>query len=293
MTWWKGLRGKIKFKEPLNKHTTFKIGGPAGFFVEPYDAADLKLLIASAKRYKIRILTLGLGSNILISDKGIRGIVLRLSSPFFKKVFIRANYLEAGSAVTLNRIVQAACQRGFSGVEFLAGIPGTLGGALVMNAGAWGRNIGELVEEVTVMDRNGNIKLLRKKDIKFKYRSSSLAAYIILSARIKLAKGNKEKISSGIKKYLECRRDTQDVSFPGAGCAFKNPPGQSAGRLIDLCGLKGKKVGGAGISMRHANFILNCNRASARDVIKLMGLIRKTVKHKFNINLEPEIKIWK
>lgn len=292
MSWWKNLKGKVRLEEPLNRHATFKIGGPAGFFIEPYDIADLKLLITSAKKYKIPLLVIGRGSNILISDKGVKGIVLQLNSAFFRRIFIKRGCLEAGSGVLLRQLIKASQEHGLSGVEFLAGIPGTVGGALTMNAGSRGRNIGDLVQKVTVIDYSGNIKILSKKDIKFEYRKSSLAKYIILSACIKLIKKNKKEIEDTIKKYLEHRRNTQDTSLPNAGCIFKNPHQESAGRLIDLCGLKGKVIGGASVSWRHANFILNRKCALARDVIKLMGLIKNRVKHKFNIDLEPEIKIW-
>lgn len=292
MNWWKNLKGKIILEEPLKRHTTFKIGGPARFFIEPYNIADLKLLLTSTKKYKIPILVIGQGSNLLISDKGVKGIVLQLNSAFFRRIFIKRNCLEAGSGVSLRQLIKLAEEHSLSGVEFLAGIPGTVGGALAMNAGAWCRNIGDLVQKVAVMDYNGNIKILSKKDIKFEYRKSSLRKFIILSACIKLAKKNKEEIRDSIRKYLEYRRNTQDASLPNAGCVFKNPHRESAGRLIDLCGLKGKRIGGASVSLRHANFILNQKCALARDVIKLIALIKKRVKHKFNINLEPEIKIW-
>ena len=293
MTWWKNLKGKIRLEEPLKGHTTFKIGGPAKFFIEPIDIADLKLLLASAKKYKIPILVIGGGSNVLIGDKGVRGIVLQLNSALFRRISFKRSCLEAGCGVTLRYLIQAAGERAFSGVEFLAGIPGTVGGALAMNAGAWGKDIGDLVQKATVMDYNGNIKIVSKKDIKFEYRKSSLRKFIILSACIKLAKNKKEEIRDKIRKYLYCRRNTQDISLPSAGCIFKNPKRQSAGRLIDLCGLKGKRVGGASVSLRHANFILNRGNACARDVLKLMDLIKKRVKYKFNVNLQPEIKIWK
>lgn len=292
MNWWKDLKGKIKTREPLKKHSTFKIGGRAEFFIEPKDTDALKLLLALAKRYNIPLLIIGAGSNILISDKGVKAIVLRLGSPFFKEVFRKRNYLEAGSGLMLGRLLLVAKNHGLSGLEFLAGIPGTVGGALAMNAGAWGKNIAEVVEKVKVMDYNGKTKILAKKDIKFTYRSSGLAKYIILSATFKLEKKDKKEIADEIKKYLTYRRNNQDTSFPNAGCIFKNPGGESAGRLIDLCGLKGKKTGGASVSTRHANFILNRGNASSGDVLKLMSLIKKRVKDKLKITLEPEIKIW-
>lgn len=293
MNWYKVLQGKVKFKELLKDHTTFRIGGPAKFFIEPQDIDDLRLLLNSVKRYKIPILVIGAGSNILISDKGLDAVVLRLNSLHFKRISFRNNYLEVGSGAMLSQIVLSAQKHSLSGAEFLVGIPGTVGGALVMNAGIPDRNIGDLVENVTIMDYNGNVKTLNKKDIKFDYRVSSLSKYIILSACIKLVRRNKEEIKDKLNRYLNYRKVTQDLSFPSAGCIFKNPAGYSAGRLIDLCGLKGKRIGDACVSLKHANFILNLKRAKAGDVFRLMNLIRKEVKNKFHITLKPEIKIWR
>lgn len=318
MKWWKSLKGKVRQKELLREHTTFKIGGPAKFFIEPQDIDDLRLLLNSVnpvrkidtgktkfsngvKRYlthsgrqgKIPILVIGAGSNILISDKGLNAVVLRLNSPHFRRISFRNNYLEVGSGVMLNQIVFSAQKHNLSGTEFLVGIPGTVGGALVMNAGIPGRNIGDLVENVTIMDYNGNVKTLNKKDIKFDYRVSSLSKYIILSACIKLAKRNREEIKDKLNRYLNYRKVTQDLSFPSAGCIFKNPAGYSAGRLIDLCGLKGKRIQDACVSLKHANFILNLRRAKAGDIFRLINLIKKEVKNKFHITLKPEIKIWR
>lgn len=317
MNWWKDLKGKVRLKELLKNHTTFKIGGPVKFFIEPRDINDLKLLLnlvnpalSTAKRNckirkggvkiylpagrqgKMPLLVIGAGSNILINDKGVDGVVLRLNSPYFKRVSFRNNCLDVGSGARLSQVVLSAQKRGLSGAEFLVGIPGTVGGALVMNAGVSGKSIGDLVENVTVMDYNGSIKILNKKDIKFGYRVSSLSKYIILSARIKLVKADKEEIRGRVKRYLGYRKITQGLSLPNAGCIFKNPQGYSAGRLIDLCGLKGKRIKDACVSERHANFILNLGRAKSEDVIGLMKLIQREVKNKFNINLKPEIKIW-
>ncbi len=318
MNWWRNLKGKVRLAEPLKNHTTFKIGGPAKFFIEPKDHNDLKLLLNLIKRYNLPLFVIGRGSDLLISDKGINGVVLRLNVPYFKKLSYRDNYLNAGSGVLLSRVVLFTQGHGLSGAEFLAGIPGTVGGALAMNAGIArkiknprlsGRqeksppkadpptaekikNIGDLVETVTVLDYNGKIKTLHKKDIEFGYRRSSLSKYIILGTSIRLAKENKKKINERIKKYINYRKSTQDLSKPSAGCIFRNPTGHSAGRLIDLCGLKGKRVGDAAVSLKHANFILNLENAASRDVIKLMDFIRKKVNNKFNINLTPEIKIW-
>ena len=294
MNWWRNLKGRIRLAELLKNHTTFKIGGPAKFFIEPQDPNDLRLLLSLVKRYNLSLFVIGRGSNLLISDKGINGVVLRLNAPYFKKLSYRDNYLNAGSGVLLSRVVLFTQDHGLSGAEFLAGIPGTVGGALAMNAGIARKikNIGDLVETVTVLDYNGKIKTLHKKDIEFGYRRSSLSKYIILGTSIRLVKENKKKIIERIKKYINYRKSTQDLSKPSAGCIFRNPTGHSAGRLIDLCGLKGKRVGDAGVSLKHANFILNLENAASRDVIKLMDCIRKKVNNKFNINLTPEIKIW-
>lgn len=277
----------------MKEHTSFKIGGPAKYFVEPKDAHELKLLLSSIKRYNIPLLVIGGGSNILVNDKGLRAIVLCLNSPIFKKISFQGNHVFVASGASLSQVFRLTQKQGLSSLEFLAGIPGTVGGALAMNAGIPEKNIGDLVEEVSVIDYNGNIKNLYKEEIKFGYRTSNLSKYIILSARLRLIKKDKQEIKNRIKRYLNHRRVTQDLSWSSAGCIFKNPKGVSAGELIDLCGLKGKRIGGACISRIHANFILNLGHAQARDVLKLMDLAKKDVKKKFNVTLEPEIKIWK
>lgn len=292
MNWPKSLKVNLRLNYPLKNHTTFKIGGPVKYFVQPKGAGDLKLLLNLSRGYKIPVLVLGAGSNVLASDKGAKAIVLRLNSPVFKKICFHKNRVEAGSAVTLSRLIWLAQGKGLSGLEFLAGIPGTLGGALMMNAGAWGRCIADLVEYARVMDYNGNIKTLDRNDIKFEYRAAGLEGFIILGACLRLKKKNKGRIKDKIEEYLEERRKTQDLSGPSAGCVFKNPEDASAGALIDKCGLKGARCGDAVISHKHANFILNMGRAKASDVLKLMSLIKKEVKKRFHIVLEPEIKIW-
>ena len=292
MNWQKNLKGRINSREPLSKYTTFKIGGPARFFARPKNIEDLKLLLKQAKSDKIPILVIGAGSNILASDKGVKAVVVKLDALCFTQIASRGLSIEAGSGVLLSRLIRFAANKGLGGAEFLAGIPGTVGGAVVMNAGASGKDIFGLIYSVTLVDCQGRIKILPRKKIKFAYRRSGLEKFVVLSARLRLKKENKSGINRAIKECLSYRRDSQDYSFPNAGCVFKNPAGQSAGRLIDLCGLKGKVFGGAMVSLKHANFILNKGNARASDVIKLMRLIQKEVGKKFNFNLEPEIKIW-
>ena len=292
MNWWQGLKGKVKRREPLKRHTSFKIGGPAEFFIEPRDVADLKLLLVLAKRYKIPLSVIGSGSNILASDRGHKGIVLRLDSPVFKILDFKRNYCAVGAGVLLSRLLCACQGRGLSGLEFLAGIPGTVGGALAMNAGVKGKNISNALFYVKVMDKKGCIKILSRKEAQFGYRSSGLARYIIISALLKLTRKQKKNINKKIKQYLAYRKLTQDYSYPSAGCVFKNPQGYAAGKLIDLCGLKGKRIGGARVSPKHANFILNTSRAKAAEVLRLMHSIRRKVKKEFAVSLKPEIRIW-
>jgi len=295
MNWWKSLRGKVKLEEPLRKHTTFGIGGSAGYFIEPKDKDDLKLLLNLAKRYKIKLFILGLGSNVLSGDKNINGAVLRLSAPYFRKVSVDKKYLYAGAGCSANQAMIAAENNGLSGLEWMAGLPGTIGGALIMNAGGAreGDNIGNLTEEVAVMDYDGNERILKKREIKFGYRESDLFKYIILGACLKLKKADKSRIRNKINIYREKRKASQDLTRPSAGCIFKNPRGYSAGRLIDLCFLKGKRVGDACVSSKHANFIVNLGRAKADDVIKLISLIKRRVRKRFNLRLDTEIKIWR
>jgi UDP-N-acetylmuramate dehydrogenase len=287
------LKGKTRRKEPLSRHTTFRIGGLAELFVEPRDLRDLKSLVVLARKHKVPLRLLGAGSNILVNDKGVKGVVLRLSAPFFKKISLQGDYVEVGSGISLAALSNFCSRRSLSGLEFLTGIPGTVGGALAMNAGAWGQAIGNLVEKALVMDYNGNNRLLGKKNIRFGYRNSSLKKFIILSARLRLRKKGSLVIKSALRQYQKSRKDNQDCGAANAGCVFKNPVGyKSAGWLIDLCGFKGKKCGGASVSHKHANFILNQRQARAQDVLRLMALIKKTVKKKFDVDLHPEIKIW-
>ena len=292
MNWWKRLKGRLKLEEPLSKHTTLRTGGPVKFFIQPADTQDLKLLITSAKRYKIPLSVIGAGSNILAGDKRLRRMAVSLSSPFFKEIAFKGNLVEAGSGLMLAKLVSETAKRGLSGAEFLSGIPGTLGGALVMNAGAWGSQISKRVMKIRVMDSRGRIKNLAREKIDFAYRKSNLEKFIILGATLKFFRREKRKIRQDIGRYRRQRQLLQDRSFPSAGCIFRNPPGDHAGRLIDLCGLKGRGFGGARISSKHANFILNRKNGRAADILKLMKLIKKEVKDNFKINLQPEIKIW-
>jgi UDP-N-acetylmuramate dehydrogenase len=265
--------------------------------LRPHDLEELRQIAGIARKRGLKVLVLGAGSNLLVSDKGVRAVVVKLDKPGFQKISYFENILESGGGRPLSRLLSYCRGQGLSGLEFMAGIPGTVGGALAMNAGVRAGkkslSIGDLVESVQVLDYNGKIKILEGCKLKFGYRRSSLSKYIILSCRFKLNFKSSGEIQDKIVDYLKRRRNTQDYTRPNAGCIFKNPPGDSAGRLIDACGLKGKKIGGAAVSLKHANFILNQNHCSSKDVLALVNLIRKVVKKKYGILLEPEIKIWK
>jgi len=293
MNWQKSLKGKVRLQEPLKDKTTFKIGGRAEVFVEPKNKDQLKADVILASSNKVPVFILGAGSNILVDDLGVKGIVIRLRSKEFKNISFSGNKVRVGAGVALIQLIRESAKHSLSGLEFLAGIPGSVGGALMMNAGSWGSCIGDLVEEVMVMGYNGKIKIIGCKSIKFAYRNSGLDRYIILSATFKLSKKDKSVINKSIKNLLAKKTLNQDNSSPNAGCVFKNTSGESAGKLIDLCGLKGRRVGGAAVSEKHANFFLNKNNASAKDVLELMEIAKLQVKKQFDINLKPEIKIWR
>jgi len=293
MLWPKSLSKRIKTKINLAGYTSFKIGGPAEYFFEPRNLKELQQVLIAAREAKERVFILGGGSNILVSQAGLAGLVIRLASKDFRKISCLGSQIVAGSGLKLGALILFSKQKNLSGLEFLTGIPGTLGGCLLGNAGAWGKAIGELVSQLGVLDYSGKLKILKNKQLKFAYRKSNLNKYIIIWAKFKLQAAQKKVIASKMNEFLLRRRQAQGNNLPNAGCVFKNPACGSAGRLIDICGLKGKSSGKAVISKRHANFILNTGNAKSRDVLLLMDLMQKKVKERFRIKLEPEIKIWK
>jgi len=294
MNWPKSLNRSIKTKVNLTDLTTFKIGGAAEFFLNARSVEELREVLSFVKNKRIPIFVLGSGSNILVSDNGVKGLVIKLSGKCFKKLSNLGTCVIAGSGLKLSQIILYTKIKGLSGLEPLVGIPGTLGGSLMGNAGAWGKSIGDLVQQVCVLDYSGRLKLLCGRQLRFSYRKSNLNKYIIIWAKLKLQKKNKFVIAAEIKKYLLKRRRTQNNNLPNAGCIFKNPAGLiTAGKLIDLCALKGKRRAKAIISKKHANFILNLGNARSRDVLFLINLMQRRVKLRFGVNLIQEIKIWR
>lgn len=283
------FKGNISISEPLSRFTTFRIGGPADYYLEPKDRDDLVKLIRYLKEINYPYIIIGNGSNILISDEGIRGAAINLEYGF-TKIEVTKNKVYAEAGIKLSKLVDVCIEHSLVGIENLAGIPGTLGGAILMNAGAYGGEISDFIKTVEIFDGD-KIRFLKKEECGFAYRKSNLEGKIILSAQFELKTGDKEKAKQRRKELLLKRNQAQPVEFPNAGSIFKNPPDDFAARLIEEAGLKGLTIGGAKISEKHSNFIINFNNASANDVIELMRIIRRTVYQKFGVLLEPEIKM--
>ncbi len=283
------FKGNISISEPLNRFTTFKIGGPADYYLEPKDRDDLLNLIKYLKEIKYPYIIIGNGSNVLISDEGIRGAAINLEFGF-TKIVVNKNKVYAEAGILLSKLVDVCIEHSLTGIENLSGIPGTLGGAILMNAGAYGGEISDFITTVEIID-NIEIKVLKREECGFAYRKSNLEGKIILSAEFELPYGDKIEARERRKELLLKRNRAQPVELPNAGSIFKNPPGDFAARLIEEAGLKGLTIGGAKVSEKHANFIVNFNNASSNDVIELMKVIQETVLQKFGIMLEPEIKM--
>lgn len=279
------LKGRLLHNEPLCKHTTFRIGGPVDMWAEPNDPEDLAAFLEAAKSDKLPVIIIGEGSNLLVSDKGLRAAAIHLGDSF-----------QAG--IGLQKFIMKTIQEGCCGLEFMAGIPGTMGGAIKMNAGAGlkGPWISDFIERARVCDYSGRDKWLEKKDLGFGYRDSGLRELVILEAEFNLKKlKDKEAVKKEYQKFLTEKKNRQELSRPSAGCVFKNPKGSAltAAQLIEGCGLKSKRIGGAMVSDKHANFIVNTGNASFNDVIELIELIKDNVFNEYGIKLEPEIEIWK
>lgn len=278
--------------EPMNVHTSMKVGGPADIFVIPETVDEIKKLVRYVKENKIPFFVIGNGSNIIVKDKGIRGIVIQILDNF-SKVFREDDILIAEAGVLLSRLSKFALNESLSGLEFACGIPGTLGGAIVMNAGAYDGQVSDVVIETEYLDSDGEIKVLEKNQHEFGYRTSFFSKnnYIILRSKLILTKSDREQIRIKMELLTQKRIEKQPLTIPSAGSIFKRPKGYYAGKLIQDAGLKGFSIGGAQVSEKHSGFIINKGGATAKDVIDLVEYIRDKVKAKFGIELEPEVKI--
>ena len=290
-----GLACEVRFGERLAPYTTFQVGGPADALALPKDEAELVELIARCWAEGLPMSVLGGGANTLVRDGGIRGAVICLVNGFRELGLVEGDALlvEAGAWVKIPALVRFAAERGLEGVECLAGVPGTVGGALAMNAGTAERYAGEAVESVRwARLAGGGVETLPASRITFVYRGARLPEPgVVTSVRFRLRKGDAEALRAYLKEHAAMRRERQPWGVPCAGSVFRNPPGERAGRLIDAAGLKGRRVGGAEVSRVHANFLVNCGGATAADVLELIGVVRARVREAHGLDLELELKI--
>lgn len=285
------FKGKVLFNVPMSEYTSLRIGGPADVMAFPQDEGDLRDLIAFAESKNFPYHLIGSGTNLLVRDGGIRGIAVNTTEGF-KDVTFDDSKVTAGAGVRLTELLQLLKDRGLSGLEFACGIPGTLGGAVAMNAGAYGSEMKDIVEGVEVIGKKGQRGFLSRDEMGFAYRRTSLPrGSIILRAHLVFGKSDPNSIAEKIKGFRERRKETSEIKHPNAGSIFKNPEGASAGRLIEEAGLKGERIGDAEISRVHANYIVNLGRAKAKDVLALMALARDKVYGRTGMVLEPEIKV--
>ncbi|MFI5251559.1 MAG: UDP-N-acetylmuramate dehydrogenase [Bacteroidota bacterium] len=285
----KCFRGNFSLNEPLDKFTSFRIGGPADIFLEPVDRDDLKEIIRYLRGKNVPVTIIGNGSNLLISDDGVRGAVVNLERGF-NSIYMDGELVVVDAGVRTTKFVDFCILQGRKGVEMLAGIPGTLGGAVVMNAGAYDGEISDFLSDVEVL-RGLEIVRIPKKDMGFTYRRSALKGEIVLGARFLLPAGDPGTLMKRRRELLVKRNQSQPLNLPNSGSVFKNPAGTFAGKLIEDAGLKGAAIGRARISEKHGNFIVNSGGAMAKDVLELILLAKRTVMERTKIILEPEVKL--
>lgn len=287
-----GLESIVTENHPLASHTWYRIGGPARWYIQPQSLEQLQEASRRCIENDIPIFVLGLGANLLVSDAGVNGAVFRLDAEEFRKVRIDKTTVTAAAGVDMQKLLLRCVRSGLSGIECLAGIPGTIGGGVRMNAGGKFGDLGATVQQVQVMDRGGELFNRVKDDLIFEYRSTNISATFILQATLELEEEDPEVLMKRTKEYWMYKRNTQPLNTKSCGCIFKNPRGMSAGALIDQAGLKGLRSGGAEISDKHANFIVAHPGCLADDVLRLIKIVREKVYEKHQVTLESEVKIW-
>jgi len=293
MTVFKGLDDIVQRDFPLGKATTFGVGGSAAYFARPRTEDQLREVLVRAEKAGLAIRAMGRGSNLLVRDEGVPGVVVQLDPAGFGRITVEEDLLRAGAAAPLPKVVAEAARAGLAGIECLVGIPGSIGGAVCMNAGGARGDIGQTVERVKVMDARGQTFHRERDDLLFGYRNSNIVARFILEVELRLMPDAPKAIAALMKKIWIAKKNTQPMNAACAGCIFKNPRGLAAGMMIDQAGLKGAAVGGAAVSRKHANYIIVKDKAAkAADVLALIDLVQKAVKERFGVTLEPEIEIW-
>lgn len=282
----------VKLDEPMKKHTSFRVGGPADILVKPTSETQLSDIMVLIKKEKIPYLIIGNGSNLLVKDGGIRGVVIEISNNL-NNFDIKGTNVKIQSGALLSVVGKAVLREELKGFEFAAGIPGTLGGAIAMNAGAYGGEMKDIVKSVKLMDTDGNIFEFTNEQMAFEYRKSILSRtdYIVLCVEIELQKGNYDEIKATMMDFTQRRVSKQPLSLPSAGSTFKRPKGHFAGQLIEECGLRGLTLRGAQVSEKHCGFVVNLGNTTAKDLLELMYVVKSTVNAKFGIMLEEEVRI--
>jgi UDP-N-acetylmuramate dehydrogenase len=283
---------EIRGDEPMSRHTSFRIGGPADVLVMPRTVEDLAAAIRFARRHDLPLTITGNGSNLLVRDGGIRGVVVKLGE-HFQRIEVSPPRIVAQSGILLGDVSRAAAAHALTGLEFAIGIPGTLGGAIIMNAGAYGGEMKEVVTRVTILDPAGEIRHLTPEECRFGYRTSALQGTrdIVAEVEMALTPGDPEAIHAKMADLTRQRESKQPLSFPSAGSVFKRPPGGYVGPMVESLGLKGYRIGDAQVSEKHAGFIVNCGSATARDVLALIEHVRSAVRERFGVTLETEVRI--
>lgn len=287
-----GYEQIARAEEPLAPHTWFQLGGPAQFFAEPRSIDELAELLRRCRDEGLPVRLLGGGSNVLVRDEGVRGMVVRLSESGFGNIELLPHGIRAGGGVKLGHLISTSVREGFAGLETLVGIPGTVGGALHGNAGGRGGDIGQWTCRATVMTRAGEVLVRQREDLVFAYRQSSLDELAIVAAEFQLERDDPDELTKRMQKQWIMKKASQPLGHQSTGCIFKNPRGMSAGMLIDQAGLKGTRVGGAEVSERHANFFVADPQASSQDVLRLIDLVRARVAERLGVELELEIEVW-
>jgi UDP-N-acetylmuramate dehydrogenase len=292
MALWTGFENVVRQAEPLAMHTWFQLGGPAEFFAEPENPDQLVALLKRCHEEGVETRVLGQGSNILVRDEGVPGMIVRLASLEFGRIALDGRRMTVGGGANLGRLVTTSVHRGLAGLEMLVGIPGTVGGALHGNTGAHGGDIGQWTAAATLVASTGEIHERTRDDLFFGYRESSLDEGVVLEAVFELEEDDPRELARRMQKQWIIKRANQPMGHQCAGCIFKNPRGASAGELIDKCGLKGTRIGGAVVSERHANFIVAEHNCTSQDVLRLIELVRSQVSDRMDVRLELEIEIW-
>ena len=286
-------KSNIKYNEPMKNHTTTKVGGPCDCLVEPTNIEEIQNVLKFAKNNKINYYVIGNGSNLLVKDEGVKALIIKITNKF-SDVQVNDKYIKAEAGCSVPKLSQIARQNSLTGLEFACGIPGSIGGGIRMNAGAYGGEMVNIVDKVGYLDENANLVEISGSDANFSYRHSMFVEhpeYVVVYAIFKLENGNIEEITSKMEANMNSRKEKQPIEYPNFGSVFKRPEGYFVGKLVDDCGLKGYSIGGAQISTKHSGFIINTGNATCKDVLDLISYIKGRVFEKFGVKLEEEVVI--